>query len=392
MGKYKYKAYDKYGKLRKGILVAKDEKELKNFLRKERLRLKEFFEIKENAKISKIEILNFTKEIIIMLESGISIIKVFEIQEGQYKSSFKNILKEMRENLLNGDSIGEVFIKNKKVFGNFYVGMVNLGDISGNLVENLKKICEHLELELAVVKKLKEVAFYPCIVLTFSVLILTFLMIFVFPNFIKIFEESKTELPLLTRILIKVSENFYGIIFIIICILTIIIFSLKNIKSNSRTKEQLDRVLLKIPLVRDFIIGNYIIRFSKNISIMLSSGMLILDILKLLRDFFDNTVIKKEIERLEKSLFDGQQLSEVMEENSLFPEKYRKLVVVGEKSGELIKIFEQIAKLEEERIENSIKKLLTLVEPILIIVLGLILSIIIIAIYLPIFNMSNLIY
>ncbi|MFR1675449.1 MAG: type II secretion system F family protein, partial [Fusobacterium sp.] len=158
------------------------------------------------------------------------------------------------------------------------------------------------------------------------------------------------------------------------------------------TKEYLDRVLLKIPLVRDFIIGNYIIRFSKNISIMLSSGMLILDILKLLRDFFDNTVIKKEIERLEKSLFDGQQLSEVMEENSLFPEKYRKLVVVGEKSGELIKIFEQIAKLEEERIENSIKKLLTLVEPILIIVLGLILSIIIIAIYLPIFNMSNLIY
>lgn len=392
MGKYKYKAYDKYGKLRKGILVAKDEKELKIFLRKERLRLKEFFEIKENVKISKIEILNFTKEIIIMLESGISIIKVFEIQEGQYKSSFKNILKEMRENLLNGDSIGEVFIKNKKVFGNFYVGMVNLGDISGNLVENLKKICEHLELELAVVKKLKEVAFYPCIVLTFSVLILTFLMIFVFPNFIKIFEESKTELPLLTRILIKVSENFYGIIFIIICILTIIIFSLKNIKSNSRTKEYLDRVLLKIPLVRDFIIGNYIIRFSKNISIMLSSGMLILDILKLLRDFFDNTVIKKEIERLEKSLFDGQQLSEVMEENSLFPEKYRKLVVVGEKSGELIKIFEQIAKLEEERIENSIKKLLTLVEPILIIVLGLILSIIIIAIYLPIFNMSNLIY
>ncbi|WP_293959437.1 type II secretion system F family protein, partial [uncultured Fusobacterium sp.] len=323
MGKYKYKAYDKYGKLRKGILVAKDEKELKIFLRKERLRLKEFFEIKENVKISKIEILNFTKEIIIMLESGISIIKVFEIQEGQYKSSFKNILKEMRENLLNGDSIGEVFIKNKKVFGNFYVGMVNLGDISGNLVENLKKICEHLELELAVVKKLKEVAFYPCIVLTFSVLILTFLMIFVFPNFIKIFEESKTELPLLTRILIKVSENFYGIIFIIICILIIIIFSLKNIKSNSRTKEYLDRVLLKIPLVRDFIIGNYIIRFSKNISIMLSSGMLILDILKLLRDFFDNTVIKKEIERLEKSLFDGQQLSEVMEENSLFPEKYR---------------------------------------------------------------------
>lgn len=392
MRKYRYRAYDKNGKLKKGIIVAKDEKELKIFLRKERLRLKEFFEIKEKVKISKQEILNFTKEIIIMLESGISIIKVFEIQEEQYRTSFKNILKEIRENLLKGDSIGEAFKKNEKIFGSFYVGMVNLGDLSGNLVENLKKICEHLELELAVVKKLKEVAFYPCIVLTFSVLILTFLMVFVFPNFIKIFEESKTELPLLTRILIKVSENFYKIIFLFICILTIIIFCLKNIRNNSRVKEKFDRALLTIPLVKNFIIGNYIIRFSKNISIMLSSGMLILDILKLLKDFFDNTVIKKEIERLEKSLFEGKQLSEVMREESLFPEKYRKLIVVGEKSGELVKMFEQIAKLEEERMENSIKKLLTLVEPILIIVLGLILSIIIIAIYLPIFNMSNLIY
>ena len=314
MGKYRYRAYDKNGKLRKGILVVKDEKELKNFLRKERLRVKEFFEIKEKVKISKQEILNFTKEIVIMLESGITIIKIFEIQEEQYKDPFKNILKEMKENLLNGDSIGEVFKKNETIFGNFYVGMVNLGDLSGNLVENLKKICEYLELELKIVKKLKEVAFYPCIVLTFSLLILTFLMVFVFPNFIKIFEDSKTELPLLTKILIEVSDNFYIIIFLIICILTVIIFCLKNIKDNSRTKEQLDRLLLKIPLVRDFIVGNYIIRFSKNISIMLSSGMLILDILKLLRDFFDNIVIKKEIERLEKSLFEGKQLSEVMGE------------------------------------------------------------------------------
>lgn len=391
MGKYRYKAYDKNGRLRKGILIVKDEKELKIFLRKERLRLKEFFEIKEKIKISKLEILNFTKEIIIMLESGISIIKIFEIQEEQYKSSFKNILKEMRENLLNGDSIGEVFKKNEKIFGSFYVGMVNLGDLSGNLIENLKKICEHLELELTVVKKLKEVAFYPCIVLTFSILILTFLMIFVFPNFIKIFEDSKTELPFLTRILIKVSENFYGIVFIFICILTIIIFCLKSIKSNSRTKEQFDRTLLRIPIIKDFIKGSYIIRFSKNLSIMLSSGMLILDILKLLGNFFDNIVIKKEIEKLKISLLEGKQLSDTMAKNSLFPEKYIKLIIVGEKSGELIKIFEQIAKLEEEKIENSIKRLLTLVEPILIIVLGLILSIIIIAIYLPIFNMSNLI-
>lgn len=391
MGKYRYKAYDKNGRLRKGILIVKDEKELKIFLRKERLRLKEFFEIKEKIKISKLEILNFTKEIIIMLESGISIIKIFEIQEEQYKSSFKNILKEMRENLLNGDSIGEVFKKNEKIFGSFYVGMVNLGDLSGNLIENLKKICEHLELELTVVKKLKEVAFYPCIVLTFSILILTFLMIFVFPNFIKIFEDSKTELPFLTRILIKVSENFYGIVFIFICILTIIIFCLKSIKSNSRTKEQFDRTLLRIPIIKDFIKGSYIIRFSKNLSIMLSSGMLILDILKLLGNFFDNIVIKKEIEKLKNSLLEGKQLSDTMAKNSLFPEKYIKLIIVGEKSGELVKIFEQIAKLEEEKIENSIKRLLTLVEPILIIVLGLILSIIIIAIYLPIFNMSNLI-
>lgn len=116
-----------------------------------------------------------------------------------------------------------------------------------------------------------------------------------------------------------------------------------------------------------------------------------MDILKLLKNFFENIVIKRELEKIEELLFEGKQLSEGLKKNNLFPQKYIKLVIVGEKSGELSKVFEQIAKLEEERIERDIKKLLTLVEPILIIILGLILSIIIIAIYLPIFNMSNLI-
>ena len=269
--------------------------------------------------------------------------------------------------------------------------MIFLGESSGNLDKNLRKICEYLELEIRIIKKIKEVIFYPCILLTFSILILTFLMIYIFPNFIKLFEESKRELPLLTRILIGVSNNFHMIILFFICILIIIIFFIRYIKKDRVLKEKYDGILLKVPIIKSFIIGNFIIRFSKNISIMLSSGIVIMDILKLLKNFFENIVIKRELEKIEELLFEGKQLSEGLKKNNLFPQKYIKLVIVGEKSGELSKVFEQIAKLEEERIERDIKKLLTLVEPILIIILGLILSIIIIAIYLPIFNMSNLI-
>lgn len=391
MKKYKYVGYDRYGNIKYGTCSASDEIKLKEILKKERIRIKKFSEITTKIKISKEEILNFTKEILIMLDSGISIIKILEIQEQQYKAPLKDILGELKRDILNGDTLGEAFKKYEEIFGSFYIGMIFLGESSGNLDKNLRKICEYLELEIKIIKKIKEVIFYPCILLTFSILILTFLMIYIFPNFIKLFEESKRELPLLTRILIGVSNNFHMIILFFICILIIIIFFIRYIKKDRVLKEKYDGILLKVPIIKSFIIGNFIIRFSKNISIMLSSGIVIMDILKLLKNFFENIVIKRELEIIEELLFEGKQLSEGLKKNNLFPQKYIKLVIVGEKSGELSKVFEQIAKLEEERIERDIKKLLTLVEPILIIILGLILSIIIIAIYLPIFNMSNLI-
>ena len=391
MKKYKYVGYDRYGNIKYGTCSASDEIKLKEILKKERIRIKKFSEITIRRKIFKEEILNFTKEILIMLDSGISIIKILEIQEQQYKAPLKDILGELKRDILNGDTLGEAFKKYEEIFGSFYIGMIFLGESSGNLDKNLRKICEYLELEIRIIKKIKEVIFYPCILLTFSILILTFLMIYIFPNFIKLFEESKRELPLLTRILIGVSNNFHMIILFFICILIIIIFFIRYIKKDRVLKEKYDGILLKVPIIKSFIIGNFIIRFSKNISIMLSSGIVIMDILKLLKNFFENIVIKRELEKIEELLFEGKQLSEGLKKNNLFPQKYIKLVIVGEKSGELSRVFEQIAKLEEERIERDIKKLLTLVEPILIIILGLILSIIIIAIYLPIFNMSNLI-
>ena len=391
MKKYKYVGYDRYGNIKYGTCSASDEIKLKEILKKERIRIKKFSEITIRRKIFKEEILNFTKEILIMLDSGISIIKILEIQEQQYKAPLKDILGELKRDILNGDTLGEAFKKYEEIFGSFYIGMIFLGESSGNLDKNLRKICEYLELEIRIIKKIKEVIFYPCILLTFSILILTFLMIYIFPNFIKLFEESKRELPLLTRILIGVSNNFHMIILFFICILIIIIFFIRYIKKDRVLKEKYDGILLKVPIIKSFIIGNFIIRFSKNISIMLSSGIVIMDILKLLKNFFENIVIKRELEIIEELLFEGKQLSEGLKKNNLFPQKYIKLVIVGEKSGELSRVFEQIAKLEEERIERDIKKLLTLVEPILIIILGLILSIIIIAIYLPIFNMSNLI-
>lgn len=391
MKKYKYVGYDRYGNIKYGTCSASDEIKLKEILKKERIRIKKFSEITTKIKISKEEILNFTKEILIMLDSGISVIKILEIQEQQYKAPLKDILGELKRDILNGDTLGEAFKKYEEIFGSFYIGMIFLGESSGNLDKNLRKICEYLELEIRIIKKIKEVIFYPCILLTFSILILTFLMIYIFPNFIKLFEENKKELPLLTRILIGVSNNFHMIILFFICILIIIIFFIRYIKKDRVLKEKYDGILLKVPIIKSFIIGNFIIQFSKNISIMLSSGIVIMDILKLLKNFFENIVIKRELEIIEELLFEGKQLSEGLKKNNLFPQKYIKLVIVGEKSGELSKVFEQIAKLEEERIERDIKKLLTLVEPILIIILGLILSIIIIAIYLPIFNMSNLI-
>ena len=392
MPQYKYTAYDIRGKKYKGKKEFSTEAEFRKFLKSKRMILIKFEILKKNKKISYVDILSFTRELKIMLESKISIIEALKIQENQYENSkLGEIISEIRNDILNGNSMGEAFKNYRNIFGNFYVDLLYLGEISGKITENLERISINLELENKIRKKMIEALFYPCIVIVFSMIVIIFLMVYVLPNFVEMFNESGTTLPFLTKILMKISKNIHYIIILLICISTLIIYLRKKIKSNLEGKFRYDKFIMKIPVYNYILVKNIIIRFSKNLALMMESGMIITEILELMEESFDNTVVKKDIKDMRYSIISGVGIADSLKQVEIYSDKYQKMAVIGEESGELANMFHKISQLCQEELENYIGKILILVEPIMIIILGVILGTVIIAIYLPIFNLSDII-
>lgn len=392
MPQYRYTAYDSKGKKCRGKKEFSNEMEFRKFLKSKRMILIQFDILKKTKKISQRNILSFTRELKIMLESRIGIVEALDIQKNQYENSkLGEIIFEIRKDILNGNSIGDAFKKHRNIFGNFYVSLLYLGEKPGKIIENLERISANLELENKIRKKMMEALFYPCIVIVFSAIVLIFLITYVLPNFVEMFNESGTKLPFLTKMLMEISKNIHYIIIFLICIYIIIIYLRKKMKNNLKGRLQYDKFIMKIPIYKNIMIKNMIIRFSKNMALLMDSEMPIAEVLEVIIESCENTALKKDIEDMKFSIMSGEGIAESLKQIEIYADKYQKMAVIGEKSGGLINVFHKISQLCQEELENYIGKILILIEPVMIAILGLILGTVIIAIYLPIFNLSDVI-
>lgn len=392
MPQYRYTAYNLKGKKCRGKKEFSNEMEFRKFLKSKRMILIQFDILKKTKKISQENILSFTRELKIMLESRIDIVEALDIQKNQYENSkFEEIIFEIRKDILNGNSIGDAFKKHRNIFGNFYVSLLYLGEKPGKIIENLERISVNLELENKIRKKMIEALFYPCIVIVFSMIVVIFLITYVLPNFVEMFNESGTKLPFLTKVLMGTSKNIHYILISMICIYIIIIYLRKKMKNNLKSRFEYDKFVMKIPIYKNIMIKNIIIRFSKNMALLMDSEMPIAEVLEVIIESCDNVVVKKDIEDMKFSIMSGEGIAESLKQIEIYTGKYQKMAAIGEKSGELINVFHKISQLCQEELENYIGKILILIEPVMIIILGLILGNVIIAIYLPIFNLSDVI-
>ncbi|WP_130891571.1 type II secretion system F family protein [Fusobacterium ulcerans] len=392
MPQYRYTAYNLKGKKCRGKKEFSNEMEFRKFLKSKRMILIQFDILKKTKKISQENILSFTRELKIMLESRIGIVEALDIQKNQYENSkFGEIIFEIRKDILNGNSIGDAFKKHRNIFGNFYVSLLYLGEKPGKIIENLERISVNLELENKIRKKMIEALFYPCIVIVFSMIVVIFLITYVLPNFVEMFNESGTKLPFLTKVLMGTSKNIHYILISMICIYIIIIYLRKKMKNNLKSRFEYDKFVMKIPIYKNIMIKNMIIRFSKNMALLMDSEMPIAEVLEVIIESCDNVVVKKDIEDMKFSIMSGEGIAESLKQIEIYTGKYQKMAAIGEKSGELINVFHKISQLCQEELENYIGKILILIEPVMIIILGLILGNVIIAIYLPIFNLSDVI-
>ena len=341
-------------------------------------------------KNKKEKILFFTNELAIMLKSGLTFTTAIEIILKEEKDkNFKEVLKKIHKNLIAGKSIFESFKNFDKIFGNTYLYMLKIGEVSGSIAERLEDISKSLEFDLSRQKKLAGILIYPIVVISLTFLIVSFLLIYILPSFITIFEENQIELPLVTRILLGFSRNFHYILISIICILTIIFIFNMYINKNKYKRIRRDKFLLNIFLFGELKKLLLASNLYHSFSILLNAGIGMVESLEILYMNNNNYYLKDRLFEVKKAILAGNNIATSFKNLNLYNDRFSILISVGEESGYLSENFLQISKILKEDFDYKLKKLLAILEPLVVLVLGLIVGFVVLAIYLPILSIGD---
>lgn len=341
-------------------------------------------------KNKKEKILFFTNELAIMLKSGLTFTTAIEIILKEEKDkNFKEVLRKIHKNLIAGKSIFESFKNFDKIFGNTYLYMLKIGEVSGSITERLEDISKSLEFDLENQKKLGGILVYPIVVISLTLIIVTFLLTFILPNFITIFEENQVELPLITRILLFISRNFHYILFFIIALTLMIIFINMHINNNKSKRIKRDKWLLNMRLFGELRKLSLSSDLYHSFSILLSVGIGIIESVEILYINNNNYYLKENLLEVKKSLLAGNNIATALKKLNLYNERFSILITAGEESGYLSENLLQISKILKQDFEYKLKKLMSLLEPLVVVFLGLIVAFVVVAIYLPILSIGD---
>lgn len=342
-------------------------------------------------KISNQERVDFVKNLAIMLKSGIVINEALETLSSQVKSKiFKNIISEIKNEIEKGTSLTEAFEKKKKIFGNIFISLIKAGESSGTLEENLLFLSDWLERSNDLKKQISAVTLYPKIVLVATIVLGGGLAVFVLPRLVPLFTSLRVKLPLATRILLAVSifvQKFW--LLTILGIVGIIIFFIL-INKIYFVRRFFHTSYLKVPFFGDIIIDYQLALISQIFSTLLKSGISINEALLIVSEGATNIYYQESILKMKERVVQGVALSEAMRQYSkIYPENLINIAAVGEKSGNLEKSFFYLSDFYSKEVNNKVKKLPTVIEPLLLILIGLIVGFVALSIIAPIYELTR---
>lgn len=343
-------------------------------------------------RVSQKQLLHFTRQLSILISAGTPLIKslqtIYEqMPEGYFRGAIGKIIKDIEE----GSSLSVSLGKYPEIFSTLFINMVKAGEVGGLLPAVLKRVDHFLNHSYRLQQRVKLATMYPAFVLIIAVVILTMLTAFVVPSFAKIFSDLGGKLPLATQILINVSRIFNRFWFLLPLIFIFFVILIQVGVVNPRVKNFLDRMKLRLPVVGKLVINIEIARFSRLLGTLLMSGVPILDSLKITRDTSESSLFAAAIDSVRKNIEKGGNVYNSMEEHAIFPRILNRMVGVGEESGQLDKILLQIADEYEEETEDTITSLTSLLEPLLIVIMGIIVGFIVVALFFPIFTLGSLV-
>ncbi len=399
---YKYKAIDSKGKVQKGEISAMTYSEASLKIKDMKLSVINLEEInatersvesmsKQRVYKLKLKELNiFCKQMETMISSGINLTKALNIYSQQEsKIRIRNVLEEMTKWIQKGYNLSQSMKLTGGSFPPLLITMIESGEKTGKIDEVLARMADHYEKEIKINAKLKNAMIYPIILSVVTIIAIAIIMMFVIPVFSDMFTNAGMDLPLITRWVMGVSDFFKNFWWAILITLILLIAAFMSYRKSVKGRESIDNFKLNFTLIKNQMINIYTARFTRTLSSLLSSGVSLADSLGAAAKTANNVIIESKIDDMYRGVRKGKTMNVLLNSMGIFPKMMISMIAVGEETGQLDKMLNKTADYYDSEIENSIDKLLALVEPVMIVVMGIIIGLLVVAIMLPIFQAAK---
>ena len=400
MAIFKYKGVNANGKTVKDTIQADDAVSLKKLLRSQGIILSDYEQLKEkrrsnffsvSSKAKKGEFVTFCRQFAIMLTAGVSIADCLDtLRKQKFTTVFKNDISAAYEEVLKGSLLSEALQKHPKNFPNYFISMVYVGELSGNLAHVLVRAADYYDNDLKIKAKTKSAMMYPMFLSIMVVAIFFLLMIMIVPNFAKTLEGYGQELPGLTKVVLSISDFVVAnVVWLLLGIAVVVIGSILFFKKTAKGKYLWSAFMMHVPVFKNIKINTITTRFGQTFAILLESGMQVFDCMKVMPRIINDKYFEKKFAYAIEEVNNGKRLSRSLENTQLFPPMLSQMVNVGENTGSLDEVLNIVGDYYQNVLAQSIQRATALLEPMSILLLGGVVLVIILAVMLPMFNMVN---
>lgn len=387
------------GKQVSGVQEADSKGDVLKVLRKQKIRItfvkekaagRALFSQKKKIKVKDLGL--FTRQFATMISAGLPLIQCLEVLGHQMDHpELQVVVKQVTQKIEGGATLAEALSEHPKVFNDLFVSMVEAGETGGILDTILERLATHLEKMEALIRKVKGAMTYPLVVFSVSMGATVFMLLFLIPRFAAMFSDFGGELPMPTKIVMGVSDMLkkFGWLFAIIIVTGVI--ALKRYRATYKGARVTDAILLRVPVIGQVMRKGSVSRFSRTLSTLLSSGVPLLDSLKVTSRAAGNSIVLDAVEHIKESVTGGSTLGEPMRNTGVFPPMVTQMVSVGEETGRLDEMLSKLADFYDDEVDAAVDSMTAVIEPVMIVVMGLIVGGMLIAMYLPMFKLISVV-
>ncbi|MHB9036123.1 MAG: type II secretion system F family protein [Armatimonadota bacterium] len=402
MSTFVYTALDPNGKTVKGKVDAESEQLVLSKLHEQRYHILSVTEdksragkpasttVSSNKKVKLNDMVIFSRQFATMIDAGIAIVRCLDILEGQTKDPvLKPVIAQCKKDVKGGLSLTDAFGKHPNVFSRLYVNMVKAAETGGILDTILERLSGFLESEQEIRGKIKSAMVYPILVLSFAVIMVFALFIFVLPRFKEIFASMNVEMPITTKMLFSASDVAVKFWYVLPILVVGGGFAYKWYRGTESGAWQIDMMKLKFPVIGELVQKMAISRFSRTFATLIASGVPMMRSLEIVGETSGNRVIAHAIENARNAIREGQKLNTPLAASDLFPAMVTHMIDIGEETGRLSEMLAKVADFYDQEVDNAVKGLTSMIEPLLIVVMGGLVGFIAISIMSPIFKLIS---